>query len=201
MVDPAFVELPEAVLMFWRILYIPCILVIVAAVVMRIWFGKQVVLAKGGQRCKVDVDRWSDLLGTTVNLPTCEASAADLGRQLRKSALIQWRERDSKAARAREAAKRFGMAVPPLTIAVVLFALIAARIPIAGGIAIFLASTALSSVLGILSIGAELRAVAVLCKRLRDSRIFSRQDDEEAVLRCAVAEVWLDSVPPILRWN
>lgn len=92
------------------------------------------------------------------------------------------------------------MAVPPLTIAVVLFALIAARIPISGGIAIFLASTALSSVLGILSIGAELRAVATLSGRLRERRIFSRQDDEEAVLRCAVAEVWLDSLPPILRW-
>jgi hypothetical protein len=92
------------------------------------------------------------------------------------------------------------MAVPPLTIAVVLFALIAARIPIPGAIAIFLASTALSSAMGILSIGAELRAVALFSKRVRESRVFSRQDDEEAVLRCAVAEVWLDSLPPILRW-
>jgi len=184
----------------WRLLYIPCILAIAAAVVARIWFGKQVVFGKGGQSCKVDVDRWSDLLGTTVNLPTSEATAAELGRQLRKSALVQWQQRDPKAVRAREAAKRFGMAVPPLTIAVVLFALIAHRIPVPGAIAIFLAATALSSLLGLLSIGAELRAVAVLAKVLRERRAFVRRDDEDNVISCAVAEVWLDALPPILRW-
>jgi hypothetical protein len=186
--------------MFWRILYIPCILVIAAAVIARVWFGKKIVLGKGEQPCKVDVDRWSDLLATTVNLPTCEAKAAELGRQLRKSAIVQWQQRDPKAARARDAAKRFGMAVPPLTIAVVLFALIAARIPVSGAIAIFLAATALSSVLGLLSIGAELRAVAVLARTLREHRAFPRRDDEDSVISCAVAEVWLDALPPILRW-
>lgn len=186
--------------MFWRILYIPCILVIAAAVIARVLFGKKVVIGKGDQTCKVDDDRWSDLLGTTVSLPTTEAKAAELGRQLRKSAMVQWKQRDPKAARARDAAKRFGMAVPPLTIAVVLFALIAARIPVSGAISIFLAATALSSVLGLLSIGAELRAVAVLARTLRERRVFQRRDDEDSVISCAVAEVWLDALPPILRW-
>jgi len=184
----------------WRLLYIPCILVIAAAVFARVWFGKKIVFGKGMQPCKVDVDRWSDLLGSTVNLPTSEATAGELGRQLRKSALVQWQARDPKAARAREGTKRFGMAVPPLTIAVVLFAFIAARIPVSGAIAIFLAATALSSALGLLSIGAELRAVATLARTLRERRTFMRSDDEEAVISCAVAEVWLDALPPILRW-
>ena len=183
----------------WRLLYIPCILIIAAAVVARIWFGKQVVFGKGGQPCKADADRWSDVLGSTVNLPA-EPTAGELGRDLRKAAIADWQKRDPKAARAREAAKRFGMAVPPLTIAVVLFALIAHRIPVPGAIAIFLAATALSSLLGLLSIGAELRAVATLARTLRERRAFIRTDDEDAVISCAVAEVWLGALPPILRW-
>jgi hypothetical protein len=190
----------EASRMFWRILYIPCLLAIAAAVLARIWLGKQVVSGKGGQPCKVDVDRWSDLLGTTVNLPTCEATAAELGHQLWKASIVQWHQRDPKAARARESAKRFGLAVPPLTIAVALFALIAHRIPIPGAIAIFLASTALSCLFGLLSIATELRAVAVLVRVLRERRAFIRRDDEDAVISCALAQVWMDALPPIVRW-
>ncbi len=184
----------------WRILYIPCILVIAAAVFARVWFGKKIVLGKGVQPCKVDVDRWAGLLGASENLPAAQSTAGELGRELRKSAMVQWKQRDPKAARARDSVKRFGMAVPPLTIAVVLFALIAARIPVSGAISIFLAATALSSVLGLLSIGAELRAVAALSKTLRERRAFPRRDDEDAVISCAVAEVWLDALPPILKW-
>jgi hypothetical protein len=184
----------------WRILYIPCILIIAAAVAARVWFGKKVLFGKGGLSCRIDVDRWSDLLATTVNLPTSEATAGELGRQLRRSAIVHWQQRDPQAARARDAAKRFALAVPPLSIAIVLFALIAHRIPIPGAIAIFLAATALSSLLGMLSIGAELRAVAVLARTLRERRAFPRRDDEDAVISCAVAEVWLDALPPILRW-
>lgn len=186
--------------MFWRILYIPCLLVIVAAVIARVWFGKQVVFGKGVQSCRLEVDRWSGFLGTTVNLPSGQATAAELGRQLRRAAIGEWRLSDPRAARAREAARRFGLAVPPLTIAVVLFALIAHRIPVPGALAIFLAATAVSSVLGLLSIGAELRAVAALSKRLRGRRIFPREEDEDAVIACAAADVWLDALPPILRW-
>lgn len=186
--------------MFWRILYIPCILVIAASVLARAWFGKKIVFGRGEQTCKVDVDRWSDLLNTTVNLPTSEATAAELGRQLRKSAMVQWQKREPKAAAARDGAKRFGLAVPPLTIAVVLFALIAARIPIPGAIAILLSATAISCLIGLLSIGAELRAVAVLVRTVRERRVFPRSDDEDAVISCAVAEVWLETLPPILRW-
>lgn len=194
----AIVTFPKTSLMFWRVFYIPCLLVIVAAVVARVWFGKKVQLGKAEQACRFDAGRWADVVGGS--LTEAEAKAGELGRLLWKSALLEWKKRDPKSARARDAAKRFGMAVPPLTIAIVLFALIAARIPVSGAISIFLAATAISSVLGLLSIGAELRAVAVSVRKLRENRVFPRRDDEDSVISCAVAEVWLEALPPILRW-
>lgn len=81
---------------------------------------------------------------------------------------------------------------------VAVFAAIVAKIPIMGAFSILFAATALSCALGLLSLPAELRAIAVTARQLRESRTFARRDDEEAVVECAIAHAWKETLPPIL---
>ncbi len=126
-------------------------------------------------------------------------SSAELGRQVRLAALAQWQRRDPKRAAARESNRRFGLAVPPLSAMVAVFAAVLAKIPFFGAIVIVLLATALATVFGLLSLGSELRAIAITAKALRASRAFPRSDDEDATIECAIAHAWLETVPPILK--
>ena len=60
-------------------------------------------------------------------------------------------------------------------------------------------ATALAAVFGLLSLGSELRAIAITAKALRANRAFPRSDDEDATIECAIAHAWLEAVPPVLR--
>jgi hypothetical protein len=90
------------------------------------------------------------------------------------------------------------MAVPPLSGLVAVFAVLVAKIPVMGGISVLLAATALASVLGVLSLAPELAAITREAKKLRTAKNFPRRDDEDAVIRCAVAHAWKETLPPIL---
>jgi hypothetical protein len=179
----------------WRLLFFCSALIVAAALLLRGWLGKRGLVQFGGRICTVDPGRWQSWTGESM--PEKNDSGT-LGRELRRAALKQWSDRDAKAARAREAARRFGLAVPPLTLVVLVFAVALAKLPLFGALAIALGATALSSAIGLLSIGSELRAVARAGGDLRAKRIFRRADDEEAVIACARAEVWLAALPPIL---
>jgi hypothetical protein len=67
-----------------------------------------------------------------------------------------------------------------------------------GGISCVLAATALSSALGVLSLAPEIAAITRAAQKLRAAKSFPRRDDEEAVVRCAVAHAWKETMPPIL---
>jgi hypothetical protein len=73
-----------------------------------------------------------------------------------------------------------------------------AKIPIIGGISVLLAATALATALGLLSLGSELNAITLAAKKLREAKSFPLRDDEDAVIRCAVAHAWKETLPPIL---
>lgn len=179
----------------WRLLFLCSALILAAALLLRGWFGKRGFIQSGGRICQPDPERWRDWSGEA--LPG-QNNAETLGRELRRIALIHWAERDPKAARAREAARRFGLAVPPLTLMVLVFAVVLAKLPLFGALTIALGAIALSAAIGLLSIGAELRAVAKTAGELRGKRVFRRVDDEEALIACAQAAVWMNALPPIL---
>jgi hypothetical protein len=176
----------------WRLLLLFSALPIAAAMIARWWFGLRMLGDEGKRACRCDPARFPD--------PTApaEASAAEYGRLLRLAAIADWQARDPKAAAARENSRRFGMAVPPLSGIIAIFAAIVAKIPVMGAFSILFAATALSCAFGLLSLAPELRAIAITARRLLDSRAFSRRDDEEAVLRCAAAHAWKETLPPIL---
>lgn len=183
----------------WSFIFLIFILPIVAAIIARQYFGLRVLAGEGKRPCTTDPIRWEVYLGKNPPVETLEAPAQEFGKLLRLQALADWKARDRKRAASRESAKKFGLAVPPLALVIAVFALIVGKVPWQGAVAILFASTALSAAFGLLTLGAELRAIAVTTRRLRESRAFVRRDDEDAVASCAVAHAWAESIPPILR--
>ncbi len=182
----------------WRLLLLFSILPLAAALIARWWFGLRVIAEHGGRTCRCDLAKWSPSSDNVGITQRAEESAAEFGRQLRLKALAEWRERDPKAAASRESSKRFGMAVPPLSGVVAVLAVIVAKIPIVGAISVLLAATALAAILGLLSLAPELIAIAAAAKKLRDGRSFPRREDEDAVIQCATAHAWKETLPPVL---
>lgn len=183
----------------WRLLFIISILPIIAAIVARWYFGLRVISKAGRLPCTVDPIRWKVYLGEKPALETSSAPAMELGKVLRVAALEEWKAREPKRAASRESARKFGLAVPPLSLVIAIFAFLLAKIPFMGAVSILFASTALSAAFGLITLGAELRAIAATTRKLRESRAFMRRDEEEAVADCAVAHAWSESIPPILR--
>jgi hypothetical protein len=182
----------------WRLLFIFSAIPIIAALVCRWFFGLRILADEGKRECRCDLATWMPSPGDTAVVHRADESAAEFGRQLRLKALAEWREQDPKAATARENSRRFGMAVPPLSGVIAVFAVLVAKIPIMGGISCLLAATALSAALGVLSLAPEIAAITRTAKKLRDAKSFPRRDDEDAVIRCAVAHAWKETMPPIL---
>ena len=182
----------------WRLLFLFSVLPIAAALIARWWFGMRVLANDGVRPCRCDLATWMPLPDDKAVIHRAEESAAEFGRQLRLKALAEWRERDPKAAALREGSRRFGMAVPPLSGVVAVLAVIVARIQIMGGISMLLAATALAAVLGILSMAPELAAITRAARKLREAKSFPRREDEDAIIRCAVAHAWKETLPPIL---
>lgn len=182
----------------WRILFLFSAISIAAALIARWFFGMRVLADEGGRACRCDLATWMPSPEDTAVIHRAEESASEFGRQLRLKSLAEWREHDPKAAASREGTRRFGMAVPPLSGVIAVFAVIVAKIPVMGGISVLLAATALSCALGVLSLPAELGAITRSAKKLRDARSFPRRDDEDAVIRCAMAHAWKETMPPLL---
>lgn len=182
----------------WRILFLFSALPIAAALVARWMFGLRVLAETGNRPCRCDLGNWMPAPDDRAVIHRAEESAAEFGRQLRLKALAEWRERDPKGADSREKSRRFGQAVPPLSGVIAVFAILVAKIPIMGGITVLLAATALASALGLLSLAPELNAITLAAKKLREAKSFPRRDDEDAVIRCAVAHAWMETLPPIL---
>lgn len=185
----------------WRLILLLSVLPIAAGLLLRWWFGLRVLAVLGGRPAVCEPSRWGTAIGPPNLLPgEPTPTTSQLGKDLRTAALLQWQEREPKLAKAREATRRFGLAVPPLAAMVAAMGVIAAKIPIMAAIAAFLAATALATVFGLLSLGGELRAIAVTAKRLREARAFRRIDEEDATIECAIAHAWCETVPPVLRW-
>jgi len=184
----------------FRLLLFLSLFPIVIALLARWWFGVRVLAGDGKRPCRCDLQRWLPSPDDSAIVHRAENSAAEFGRQLRLKALAEWRKQDPKSAAAREGSRRFGLAVPPLSGVVAVFAVLVAKIPFIGAIAILFAATAISAMIGLLSLPPELRAIARVANKAREQKNFPNRDDEDAVVRCAIAHAWDLSLPPILRW-
>ncbi len=182
----------------WRLLFLISILPIAVSLLARWWFGLRVLANHSTLVCRCDLEKWTPVTDGTKGLHRPEASAAEFGKQVRLASLAEWRKTTPSAAISREKSKRFGMAVPPLSGVIAVLAVFAAKVPIIGALAIFLAATALATALSILTIAPELLAVTRYTMKLRDNLAFPNRDEQEAVMRCAIAHVWKEAVPPIL---
>ena len=183
----------------WQLLFLISALPIAAALIARWMFGLHVLAEIGTRQCRCDLASWLPSPDDTAVIHRADESAAEFGRQLRLKALAEWRERDPKAAISRENSRRFGMAVPPFSGIIAVLGVIVARIPVIGAISALLAATALAAAVGLLSLPPELNTIALAARKLREAKSFPQRDDEEAVIRCAIAHAWKETLPPILR--
>ncbi len=184
----------------YRLLLILAILPLAIALVARWWFGLRVLASGRSRACRCDLTNWMPAPGDDAAIHRAENSAAEFGRELRLKALADWRERDPKAAAAREGTRRFGIAVPPLSGVVAIMGLLVGRVPVIGAAAILLGASALAAVFSLLTLPAELRAIAVSVRAMRENKSFPAEADELAVIECAMAHAWDAALPPILRW-
>jgi hypothetical protein len=183
----------------WRLILFLSIFPTVIAWFCRWWFGLRALKENGVRMCRLDLNKWFPYPGD-AGVHRSEETASTFGFQLRRHALEQWLLDDPKAAASRKGVQRFGLAVPPLSVLIAAFAVLVAKITVLGGFAVVLAAVALACSFSLLAIPKELRALARVVQKLREARSFPRGDDEEAVINCAVAHVWIDSLPPILQW-
>ncbi len=172
---------------------------IIAALFARWYFGTRILSRTGTRQCSCDLNRWEKSFGS-AHLPLAEKADAQVyANLLHETTLQEWRTREPKSAASREGARKFGMAVPPLAAIVAILALIVGKIPISGVFAIFLVSTALAVIFAYLSIAPELKAILATSRRLRDTRVFHRSDDENAVIATTKALAWKKVAPPVLN--
>jgi hypothetical protein len=184
--------------MFRLILFIS-LFPIAIALIARWWFGLRILAAEGDRPCRCDLTSWLPAPGDEALIHRAEESAAEFGRQLRLKALAEWQTQDSKSATARDNSRRFGMAVPPLSGVIAVLAVVVGKVPVMGAVSILFGATALATVLGILSLPAELAAITRAAGKAREAKSFPRRDDEDAVVQCAMAYAWEAALPHVLR--
>jgi hypothetical protein len=184
----------------FRLLLLLSILPIVATLVARWWFGIRVLATAGKHACRCDLAHWMPAPGDAAVVHRAEKSAAEFGHELRLKALADWRDQDPKAAASREGTRRFGKVAPALSMMIAVFALLVHKVPLTGAVAIVALAIAFTAVLGLLSLPTELQAITRTAKGLRKQASFPSRDDEETVIRCALAHAWADSPPAIFRW-
>lgn len=182
-----------------RLLILIAALPIAAAFLVRWWLGLRVLSSEGRRQCSCDLALWEKTFGTENPPPSKSGDARIFAETLRKHALNDWKTRDPKAATSREGVRRFGMAVPPLSLMIVILGIIVGRIPAIWAIPVFLLALACAVIVSYLSIAPELNAMLIAARRLRGSGVFHRRDDEDAVITAATALVWKESAPPVFN--
>ena len=160
----------------------------------------RVLVADGPRNCRCDLGSWFPPPGDTTVVHRAENAAGNFGRDLRVKALAEWKKNEPKAVVSREKARRFGLAVPPLSAIVAILGVLAARIPLIVAIAIVLGSILLATVFDILTLPLELNAIMRYAGKVRGDKSFPDRDDEDAVIRCAIAHAWDHAMPPVLRY-
>ncbi len=184
--------------MIWKLLILISILPIAIAFIARWWFGIRILSTHGKRMCRCDLSNTFIPLNSASNIQRAQETASEFGQRIYINTIIEWKKIDPKTAASRESSKRFGMAVPPLSGIIAIFALIVAKVPVMGAVAIFLAAVAISCAITILSFASELKIISIAVRKLRETKSFPNRDDEDAVIRCTIAHGWKGTVPPIL---
>lgn len=168
--------------------------------ILRWWYGTRVLATSGPRMCRADLTKWLPGSEDEAVAHRSDEDAHRVGFYLWRFAMVSWREQDPRGYDARQKSKRISTVLPAFAVLIAAFALVVGKIPILGAFAMVIASIAFASVFAFLTLGPELRACASAANQLRKSRSYPLKDDEDAVIECAIAHAWHQSLPPVLRW-
>lgn len=184
----------------YRILLFLSILPIAVCLVLCWWFGTRVLWGAGKRDCRCDLGRWLPDPDDGKSVHRAEQTGSQFGASLRRKALAQWQEQQPKAAKARTNHRHFGLAVPPLSGVIAIFAVVVGKVPAFGAIAIFIAATAISCIVGLLTLPNELTIIRRYAGQKSLEGAFPDSEDQETVIRCAMGHAWQSSLPAVLKW-
>lgn len=184
----------------WRLILFLSILPISVCLVLCWWFGTRILWGEGRRVCRCDLGRWLPDPDDQKKVLRAEQSASQFGASLRRKALKHWKQQNAKEEAARKNHRHFGLAVPPLSAVIAVFAVVVGKIPPFAAIVIFIAATALSCVIGLLSLPAELTAIRRYVQEKSMESAFPDAEQRASVVRCAMGHAWQDSLPAVLKW-
>lgn len=184
----------------YRLLLLFSVLPIAICLVLCWWSGTRVLWGEGRRTCRCDLGRWLPDPDDKKSVHRAEQSASQFGAALRRKALKQWKEQQPKEAKARTNHRHFGLAVPPLSGIIAVFAVVVGKIPPLGAIAVFIAATAVSCLVGLLSLPKELTVIRRYAAQPSFQGAFPDRDEQERIIRCAMGHAWQACLPAVLKW-
>lgn len=182
-----------SLLLFISLVSLACVLGI------RWWQVVRVLETKGSLKCRCDLSVWTPAPGDSSTLHRADGVAGDFGMALRAKALSKWHDEQPKLAGARESVRRFGVAVPPLTLLILIFAVLVGKTPVLMAISVWIAVVVLTTAYSYLGLAPELAAIGREVVKAKKTNSFPVGQDLDSIASCAVAHAWNQAVPPLLR--
>ncbi|MDX1681436.1 MAG: hypothetical protein R3242_11995 [Akkermansiaceae bacterium] len=182
----------------YRLLLLLSLLPIILCLLLTWWFGSRVLWAEGKRQCRCNLEKWYPDPEDERRVHRSDGSSSEFGQQLRKKALADWKEHSPKLVKTRESKRAIGMIMPPFGGIIGVFLAVTGK-PILA-LAAFVGATAISAIIGLLSLPSELTAIRRYIQSKAFKGSFPNSYDEESVINCALAHAWAESLPPILKW-
>lgn len=170
-----------------RIFIILSLVPLVISLVARWYFGTRILFLERDHSCRLLHSHETE-------------TAVTLGRRWRRAAIKRWIIDHPRTAKKRQHALRFGLILPPLTLIACILSILAFKMSVLTGLAIFLLILTLAIVANWLTLPSEILAIQDKSSYLIDDQTKVKNiKDEPTILVCAIAHSWDDSVPPMLK--
>lgn len=174
----------------WKLILILSLIPLTGAWLGRHWFWSKVRLEGMRRDCGISARELRERMGLPPGRKGKETHAAALGNAVRECGLALLERDGDKLAKTRATGASLTRALPALAGIIAIFAILSKRVPAGWAIAAAFGLIAFWTVLRLLGMAVEWRAVARGTEVLKATRALKRVDDEDEVIRCSKASVW-----------
>ena len=174
----------------WKLIIILSLIPLAGAWAGRHWFWSRTRLEGMRRNCETTVKDLRARMGLPPGRRGTETDAAALGNAVRECGLELMERDGDKVAKARVKGSYLTRVLPAFVGIIIVFAAFTKRFPTGWVIAVGIGFMAFWTLLRLIGMAIEWRAVARGSEVLKATRALKRIDDEEEVIRCAKASVW-----------